>query len=1347
MSTRISAVLFGSAFAGMALLALLDAAAKAFVLLALAAVLTLVLRRASAAARHIVWISALACALVLPCGAWLLPQWRVLPSWMAWEEIPKRLSVAAPIEPALPAANSTVPLPMPDVPQPSMDEPLVDLLPDVSSTIDQQVPASPIRLNARALLLFWSGGAMLLLMPLFYSFSRLRRLSRQARPVSEGALVELMHELQREIGVRQKVRLLVGAEDTMPMVWGVLRPCLLLPAGASTWAPSRLRAVLLHELAHLRRRDPLSILIAQLALAVHWFNPLAWLAVRQLRAEQERACDDYVLRYGVRASDYASDLLTVATSLRGVPLSTTALAMAYPARLEGRIAGILDAARNRRALTRWVVIAAALCASVIALPLAMLGAAEERKPEPAQALVDTLRQVQQPDLADLTGVTTTANSAEITVEAEQGGLVFVVGEDKKLIVHQFASSEAPISFRVDADDRRGKWWDQVRVLREGESTALTPVLPETWLPTGRLTFMKEPVTKADGSRMIAEIESAHGKVPLAVRAAKASEIERAQLREIPQTCPETEINVATRIHALEKDAPKSLVILPVMAAQDLIGAPKTALALPSQTVRPGFTQTFDRFRGLGDLVKVTPTLTRSGVKVEGRIAITFPEGEYNDASEAWKRIEVALSNRQNSPPRTKTVATKFLVTLGGNDAMVVPIHSDGLFPDTLVASMTALPRQVTRTQWRPPEDRSPIQVDGWVLSWPRAEHQWFTSMFDYKGLPEMISHHLELRKKPTENSVRSEAVGTLDQPEVEKLLQGFRAAAHASVVRVEPFEVHPNRSAFLQVRARFIADGEGASLSMSVHERTISPYLSWDKPVLKHISAPSAYGVYSGSSLCVLLPGPADPENIRMLVLRCVDPDQQRVQPPRAEKNEKATPALEPVKEPHAVKGKTRGRIIDRNGFVLAESANAKSRRYPFLALASHTLGFTGSNQDGQLEGRSGLEEAFDAPLRKGEDVQLTLDARMQSAVEKVLRDADVGRGAVVILNPVSGEVLANVSVPNFDPNAFVPAISMEKWKALNDNPAHPLMNRSGQAYTPGQIYTLAVALAAGRGGKADRVYTCKGIVTYGNKVMQCWTNVAHPESGGHGELNLAQAIKESCNVYFYQLGNEIGIETIAETAHLLGLGKRTGLAGLTGESPGIVSSPAWLKSIRPDEKWTAGYTANAAIGQGSTLATPIQLAGVAATIANGGLVLTPQILRGAAPQVSRDMMIEGCKPEHLELIRNSMSDIVQNGGGRKAHTDLISIAGKTASSQFWRSEGGKRVPEVAAWFVGYAPAEAPRFAFTVLVQGGKSGGASAAPLARRIMEAVGGDLPAPEPQPTVEGHVRRFELLNDTKE
>lgn len=228
------------------------------------------------------------------------------------------------------------------------------------------------------LLLGWVVGMVLMLLPAARSAASLRRLARRSRIIRDGKLAETLREVAHELGLRRCVSIYVGLPDAMPMVWGIWRAKLLLPSSAQEWPAARLRAVLLHELAHVRRWDPLTLMMAHFARAVHWFNPLAWWAVHRLRIEQEHACDDFVLRAGVNASDYANDVLEIATVLRVAPTAgSAALSMANPARIESRLRSIVEVACNRAALSGWLFALALSATFAVALPLTMLCAVDE----------------------------------------------------------------------------------------------------------------------------------------------------------------------------------------------------------------------------------------------------------------------------------------------------------------------------------------------------------------------------------------------------------------------------------------------------------------------------------------------------------------------------------------------------------------------------------------------------------------------------------------------------------------------------------------------------------------------------------------------------------------------------------------------------------------------------------------------------------------------------------------------------------------------------------------------------------------------------------------------------------
>ncbi len=381
-------LLSGGVAAGLAA-ALLDAGVKTGILLIVAATATVGLRKSSAATRHVVWTAAMACALVMPILSLWMPQWRVLPSWMGPVRVVKDVGALTALPPPLSAR-----LKLQDqhtrqdqgetfTAKSDSWRPTSDSRTHAAAASSVQ-PVGPAFSLSTAVLVVWAVGAGLLLLPLLRSAWSLHRLSRRSQIFADGVLAGTLTEAAHELRLRRNVTIHAGGADAMPMVWGIWRAHLLLPSSAETWPASRLRAVMLHELAHIRRRDPLTLLLAQLARAIHWFNPLAWLAVHRLRVEQERACDDYVLRAGVKPSDYATDVLEIATVLRAAPATgAMALSMANPARLESRLRLIVHEACNRKALARWFVALASIAAVAIALPLAMVRAADD-KPE-AQA--------------------------------------------------------------------------------------------------------------------------------------------------------------------------------------------------------------------------------------------------------------------------------------------------------------------------------------------------------------------------------------------------------------------------------------------------------------------------------------------------------------------------------------------------------------------------------------------------------------------------------------------------------------------------------------------------------------------------------------------------------------------------------------------------------------------------------------------------------------------------------------------------------------------------------------------------------------------------------------------------
>ena len=428
-------------------------------------------------------------------------------------------------------------------------------------------------------------------------------------------------------------------------------------------------------------------------------------------------------------------------------------------------------------------------------------------------------------------------------------------------------------------------------------------------------------------------------------------------------------------------------------------------------------------------------------------------------------------------------------------------------------------------------------------------------------------------------------------------------------------------------------------------------------------------------------------------------------------------------------------------------------RRYVYGALGSHFLGYVGapdkinkeeaagfSYYQPDTEGKAQIEQSLDADLRgnpgarilqrnakgriegevrreepkQGANVVLTIDARLQHAAEKALRA--VGRGAAVVVDPNNGNVLAMASVPSFDPNSFIPSISETAWKELTGDATDPLLNRATSAYAPGSTYKVATALAGLRTGVFDKSFNCSGGVQYGKHFMKC--------TGTHGTVGLTSALRVSCNSYFFQYGNKSGIAEIDAVGNMLGLGQKSGLP-LSGEYSGILPGPEWLAKRTTRERWSTGQTANTSIGQGFVLATPLQMAMVAATVANWGTSYYPRIvdkivaqdgtvIREEPIKVRANLLENGFTTDQIGVVRGGMWDAVNRGGGTGGNARIkdYPVAGKTGTAQFWR--GG--TPDNHTWFVAFAPYEKPRYAVGVMVNGGASGGGVAAPIAAKIL-------------------------------
>ncbi len=369
-------------------------------------------------------------------------------------------------------------------------------------------------------------------------------------------------------------------------------------------------------------------------------------------------------------------------------------------------------------------------------------------------------------------------------------------------------------------------------------------------------------------------------------------------------------------------------------------------------------------------------------------------------------------------------------------------------------------------------------------------------------------------------------------------------------------------------------------------------------------------------------------------------------------------------------------------------------------------------------------------PPRPGNKVFLTIDQRLQEAADAAFGDQ---AGAAVALDVHNGEVLAMISRPTFNPAMFARGIASEEWQALAADTRHPLQNKviAGQ-YPPGSTFKMIVALAALREGVAGihRHVDCKGDFEIGGARFRCW------KKRGHGPTDLNKALRESCDVWFYQIGLELGIDKLSQAAKEFGLGAPVGYP-LPGERGGVVPSQQW-KREHYNKPWYAGETVIASIGQGFVLSTPMQLAVMTAAIANEGKVFAPQVIRKVedwdgnvlletSPQLIRELDYSAAT---WKAVKQGMVDVVNHprGTGKAAALDSVTVAGKTGTSQVVRRKSDEEEEEEIdeaipyrfrphALFVAFAPAEKPEIAVAVVVEHGQSGGRAAGPIARGIIE------------------------------
>jgi penicillin-binding protein 2 len=465
-------------------------------------------------------------------------------------------------------------------------------------------------------------------------------------------------------------------------------------------------------------------------------------------------------------------------------------------------------------------------------------------------------------------------------------------------------------------------------------------------------------------------------------------------------------------------------------------------------------------------------------------------------------------------------------------------------------------------------------------------------------------------------------------------------------------------------------------------------------------------------------------------------------------------------------------------------------RSYPQGEVASHAIGYIGRINDADVKrietqgftanykgtdhiGKLGIEGAYERELHgvtgseqveidaggrairslarseplSGNNLVVTLDLKLQKIAEDAFQDY---KGALVAIDPKTGEVLALVSKPGFDPNLFVDGIDPQNWDALNNSPDKPLNNRAlrGQ-YPPGSTIKPFMALAALEYRKRSPEFTISdpGYFTL--------AGVAHRyrdwKKEGHGLVNMHKSIVISCDTYYYGLANELGIDAIHRFLAGFGFGSRTGI-DIDGELSGLAPSQEW-KWQRFKQKWYAGDTVSVGIGQGYMLATPLQLAAATATIANNGVPVHPRLLKAVQDSKTQEMRelaapaakdAVAVKPEHIAFVRAAMVDVTRPGGtaAQVGQGAAYAMAAKTGTAQVVGMKQGEKYDEKRlkqehwdhALFIAFAPADDPRIAMAILVENGKHGGSTAGPIAREVFDyylsgkkPVRKDLPKPE--------------------
>lgn len=475
--------------------------------------------------------------------------------------------------------------------------------------------------------------------------------------------------------------------------------------------------------------------------------------------------------------------------------------------------------------------------------------------------------------------------------------------------------------------------------------------------------------------------------------------------------------------------------------------------------------------------------------------------------------------------------------------------------------------------------------------------------------------------------------------------------------------------------------------------------------------------------------------------------------------------------------GITRDQVarVETNGleFHGVEVVAASRRYYPYNELASHVIGYVNQINDEELQklkvygyrmgdvtGRMGIERAYEPMLRgangltasvvnasgvpqtdpesqalmrdwkdiepiSGKNIYLTIDMDLQRILKEALRDYP--SGAIVAVDPSTGRILGMASAPTFNPNSWSGRLSRDEHIDADTNPYKPMLDKTMLSFFPGSIYKVVTAAAALEEGLMlpQDTLNCPGYYEYGKqrRRFHCWKH------SGHGAVSIVEAIASSCDVYFYKVGEKLGINTLADYARMFGLGERTGI-GINNESPGVVPTREWHNK-RSKEGFQGGFTLSTAIGQGDVRTTPLQMAMLYAALANGGTLYYPQVIdrietADGTPVFtypSRAHPKLRFKAETLASIRSGLDMVVNSEIGTAFNYRLsnLSVAGKTGSAQVI----SKRVSSASveykyrdhAWFAAFAPIDSPRIALVVFLEHGGSGSANAAPVAMEVLD------------------------------